>query len=125
MKISALVPPGVGAEFFTKSFKGQIMRKNFRTYDLAIEFYHRTTALKLPRHLKDQLDRAASSIVLNIAEGDGRGSKADRKRFFTIAFGSLRESQAILDLNNAKDNELALLADKLAAHLYRLNQNAS
>ena len=96
------------------------MRKNFRTYALAVEFYHSSMTINLPRHLKDQLDRAASSIVLNLAEGSGRSSKKEQKRFFEIAFGSLRESQAVLDLAIPPAREAATCADKLAAHLYCL-----
>ena len=73
--------------------------------------------------LKNQLDRAASSIVLNLAEGAGRQSPKDSKRFYIIAFGSLRECQAILDLL-PKESEAIECADSLAAHLYRLIQKA-
>jgi len=99
------------------------MIKNFRTYHLAVDFYRLALALKLPRHLKEQLSRAASSVVLNLAEGDGRGTPGDQKRFFTIAFGSLRESQAILDLAPNPSPKASACADKLAAHLYRLIQS--
>src|SRR5437588_12233314 len=47
---------------------------------------------------KDQLDRAATSIPLNIAEGNGKFSKRDRARFFDIAHGSALESAASLDV---------------------------
>ena len=94
--------------------------KNFRTYQIAVEFYHRTAAEKLPGHLKDQLLRAASSVVLNLAEGAGRFSAKDQKRFFHIAFGSLRECQAVLDLGGRSKPELKEIADKLAAHLFKL-----
>jgi len=50
------------------------------------------------RHLRDQLSQASYSIVLNIAEGSGRKSPADRKNFFTIARASVFECVAILDL---------------------------
>ena len=96
------------------------MLKNFRTYTIAVEFYRHTQGLKLPRHLKDQLDRASSSIVLNLAEGAGRQSFHDQKRFYTISFGSLRESQAILDLSPGASQKVRDCADKLAAHLYCL-----
>ena len=101
------------------------MRKNFRTYDLAVIFYRLAARLKLPRHLRDQLARAASSVVLNLAEGSGRESPADQRRFFTIAFGSLRESQAILDLSTGKCSAAVQCADNLAAHLYKLIQSVS
>lgn len=37
--------------------------------------------------VKDQLDRAATSIPLNIAEGNGKYAPKDRCRFFDIAHG--------------------------------------
>jgi len=47
---------------------------------------------------KDQLDRAATSIPLNIAEGNGKFSRRDRARFFDVARGSTLESLASLDV---------------------------
>ena len=49
-----------------------------------------------------QLDRASTSIPLNIAEGNGKYTEADRCRFFDIARGSALESAACLDVLVAK-----------------------
>ena len=76
--------------------------QNFRTYDLAKEFYQNCKSLKFNKHFKDQFDRALLSVVLNIAEGSGKRTKRDRQRFYSIAMGSLREVQAILELNELK-----------------------
>jgi four helix bundle protein len=47
---------------------------------------------------KDQLDRASTSLPLNIAEGNGKFSDADRSRFLEIARGSALECAAYLDV---------------------------
>jgi four helix bundle protein len=55
----------------------------------------------LPRgrsHLADQLSRASTSIVLNIAEGAGKYSRADKRRYYLTAIGSATESAAIFDI---------------------------
>ena len=55
----------------------------------------------LPRgrsHLADQFTRAATSIVLNLAEGAGKHSKPDKRRYYLTARGSATESAALLDV---------------------------
>ena len=47
---------------------------------------------------KDQLDRASTSIPLNIAEGNGKFSARDRARFLAMARGSALECAACLDV---------------------------
>lgn len=47
---------------------------------------------------KDQLERASTSLPLNIAEGNGKFSDADRSRFLEIARGSALECAACLDV---------------------------
>jgi four helix bundle protein len=47
---------------------------------------------------KDQLDRASTSVPLNIAEGNGKFSQRDRARFLKMARGSALECAACLDV---------------------------
>jgi four helix bundle protein len=64
------------------------------------------TATPAKAAAKDQLDRASTSIPLNIAEGNGKFSAKDRARFLEVARGSALECAACLDV---------LLARKLAS----------
>ena len=73
-------------------------------YRVAIEFQALATSIALPaarRELRDQLDRAALSIVLNTAEGAGRIGAADKAWFFAMARGSAMECAAVLDVLRA------------------------
>ncbi len=92
--------------------------KNFRTYQLAIEFFKECRGIKLSTVAKDQFERALLSIPLNLAEGAAKPTEKDRRRFYFIALGSMREVQTLLVLFGSK--ELVMKADRLAAHLYRL-----
>jgi four helix bundle protein len=70
-------------------------------YRVAVEFQVLAAQL-LPRRglaaLRDQLDRASVSIVLNVAEGAGRSSGPDKARFYAMARGSATECAAVIDL---------------------------
>jgi four helix bundle protein len=48
--------------------------------------------------MADQMRRAVLSIPINIAEGNGRSTDADKRRFFIIARGSCFELVALLEL---------------------------
>ena len=73
-------------------------------YRVALEFQALASSIRLPqgrRELRDQLERAALSIVLNTAEGAGRVGAADKARFFAMARGSAMECAAVLDVLRA------------------------
>ena len=48
--------------------------------------------------MRDQLERASSSIALTLAEGCARRTRPDRHHFFTMAQGSAMECAAALDI---------------------------
>lgn len=94
--------------------------RKFKTFQLSVKFYSHCEKLKLKRHLKDQLVRAASSISLNIAESSGKATNKDKRKFIHIAYGSAKECQSILILANIKNSELLDLADHISASLYKI-----
>lgn len=79
------------------------MFENLQVYQKAVDFVDRVSVLteSFPRgyyFLVDQLNRAALSIATNLAEGNGRFTKPDRKNFFTIARGSIQECVPLLEI---------------------------
>ena len=82
-------------------------------YRLSIDYvafsYQVARSLKgVNRHARDQWLRAAQSIPLNIAEGNGKQSLKDKSRFFEIARGSALECASIHDVLRVCD---AIAAD--------------
>lgn len=67
-------------------------------------------------NLKNQFKRSTSSIVLNIAEGSGRFTKADKRYFYIMARGSVYECVAILDLLREEG--------KITGHVFQLHYAA-
>lgn len=72
--------------------------ENLQVYQKSVQFVAWTTDLldELPKSLavRNQLDRASTSLPLNIAEGNGKFTDADRCRYFDIARGSAFECAA-------------------------------
>jgi four helix bundle protein len=103
-------------------------------YRAAIEYvgwaYHLCERLK-GHHInaRDQLLRASQAIPLNFAEGNGKATDGDRRRFFEIARGSAHECGAIQDvlevcgaLSPQENAEVKRLLDRIVAMLTKLGQ---
>ena len=76
-------------------------------YNKSMQFADEVTAITeefpLEKYfLKDQLNRAVLSVPNNIAEGNGRYTKADKIHFFHIARGSAFECVSALELCRRK-----------------------
>lgn len=77
--------------------------EKLEVYQKAVDLAERIARLtwKFPRrtyYLSDQLNRAALSIAANLAEGNGRWHKPDRRQFFWIARGSAHECLPLLEV---------------------------
>jgi four helix bundle protein len=95
-------------------------------YRVAVEFATTASRLRVtPASLRDQLERAAASVVLNVAEGAGRAAGADRSHFYAIARGSAFECAAVLDVLHARGVLAAALHRDGRALLVRIAQMTS
>ncbi len=68
----------------------------------AVETLCQSLKGKASYSLLDQLSRASLSIPLNIAEGNGRWHKGDKRQFFWIARGSTFECVPIIQVLQRK-----------------------
>ena len=74
--------------------------EKLEVYNVALEFQRLATSV-LPGCdgvLRDQLRRASVSCVLNLAEGAGRRTRAEKRQFYAVARGSATECAAIVDV---------------------------
>jgi four helix bundle protein len=102
----------------------------FHAYDLALDIIRglRAPLATIRRHdaaLARQGTNAATSVLLNLAEGNGRDG-GDRLHHFRIALGSLREVGAVLDIAAAHgwlaETPLARERDRLGGMIYGLQR---
>ena len=90
-----------------------------KAHILTKDLYNITS--KFPRDelfgMTSQLRRAGASIPTNIAEGCGRGSDPDFRRFLQIAFGSANEVEYLVflsyELNYIQKNQYIELNNKI------------
>ena len=110
--------------------------QNLIVYKKAKQFHQDSKRIieesKSNKNVRNQLDRASFSIVLNIAEGSGRFSKRDRRNFFVISRSSVFECVAVSDVlkDEKKITEKEFLqycekADELSRILYSMIKNLS
>ena len=75
-------------------------------YQVGLDFMRWFVSLPGGRDLSDRLcrevDKSATSVVLNVAEGNGRYSELDQRRFLEIAAASAVKAAAYLDLYQQK-----------------------
>ena len=87
--------------------KNRFDHENLRVYTEAINFDSWVNIFldRIPKRsaIDNQLDRATTSIVLNIAEGNGKFTSPDRCKHFDIARGSSLECAACLDIAISKE----------------------
>ena len=109
--------------------------RNFRIYPAIRQFIKDIYQLssKFPKNeqfgLSNQIRRAATSIILNLAEGSGKSSDADFNRFVIISIGSINEVVSILDvcldlfyINHTTHNEYLKKAEGLVRQFYGLSR---
>lgn len=93
-------------------------KPRFIALELATELYQDCEKLKLKNPIRDQLHRAALSIALNLTEGSGRRTSKEKKHFFSVALGSTREVQTIVQIIGHQG--LIQNYDRLGAMVYGL-----
>lgn len=94
--------------------------KTFRALDLSVEFYELSERSDVKGNLRDQLLRAASSISLNLSEGNAKRTQKEKKRFYQMAYASSQECKTILRLAKVSDPKVVDMADKLGAWIFKL-----
>ena len=87
------------------AYKFQQLKVNQLALDYVDKVYVLSRGLPVMErfNLQNQLERAATSIVLNIAEGSTGQSDAEQKRFLGLALRSYLETVACFDIIERQD----------------------
>ena len=96
----------VGSEDLVTEREHQFNHERLDCYWLAVGVAKWCARQALPperKHLRDQMVRAADSVVLNIAEGSGHDPGGVRRNHYRIAMGSAAEVVAVLELADLTD----------------------
>jgi four helix bundle protein len=103
----------------------RLEHENLDVYRVAVDLHVAACAL-LPksgvRVIRDQLERATLGIVLNIAEGAGRRSLPDKRRFYEMARGSATEAAALLDVLRRRSLAPEIPCSEARARIIRVVQ---
>ena len=94
-----LTEEGADAEYFFAHESLQVYQQGLELAGWLDGFLRRT---ELPTRYASGLDKATTSFVLNIAEGNGRFCRADHRKFLDIAHTSVMNAASRLDLLVAK-----------------------
>jgi four helix bundle protein len=99
---------------------------------LIVGLDHILTKSSCSADLRSKLDKSTTSIVLNVAEGNGRFTKADQSKFYKIAYKATILSASFLDIlcnsvpnENARIEEGRKMLRRIAAMLTALSKEAS
>jgi len=108
--------------------------ENLKVYHKA-EHFNKCLRAQIPRipldiEVNRQLKRSALSIMLNIAEGSGRLTNLDKRRFYIVARGSVFETVSILrivfdekSIDQRQYDEFYNAADEISKMLYVMIRN--
>jgi four helix bundle protein len=98
-----------------------------RAYGTALAFLRAVQDAQIrDRELRTQALRAAKSVCLNIAEGAGRVTRADKGRAYTVARGELVEAIAAVEIAHESGDARGVAVSRvlaLGAALYAVLTN--
>lgn len=99
-------PPAYGSEPTAELEGWYFAHERLEVYQVGLGFMRWFNSLPagadLSSRLYRQVDKAGTSLILNMAEGYGRSAGGDRLRFLEIAEGSAVKAAAYLDLCASK-----------------------